>query len=120
LLGIGENGHIGFNDPHEANFRDPLAVRRVTLDRRCRYQQYAEGHFETPEMVPGAGLTLTCPTLMSAEGIVCSVPGARKAAAVRSALEEGVSEVCPGSVLREHANAHLFLDVKSASLLSRK
>ncbi|MEO8663186.1 MAG: 6-phosphogluconolactonase [Bryobacteraceae bacterium] len=119
FLGFGENCHIGFNDPHEADFNDPLPVRRVTLDERCRLQQFAEGHFTDAELVPRAGLTLSCPTLVSADAVVCCVPGPRKAEAVRNALELKVSEAYPGSILRSHRNAHLFLDTESAALLTR-
>lgn len=118
LLGFGENGHIGFNDPHEADFHDPLPVRRVTLDDRCRLQQCKEGHFADLALVPRIGLTLTCPTLLSARSLVCSVPGRHKAEAVRNALEWPVSESCPGSILRTHQDAHLYIDTDSAGLLT--
>ncbi len=117
LLGIGENGHIAFNDPHMADFADALGVKRVTLDERCRGQQVAEGHFLTVGDVPPEALTLTCPMLMSAENIVCSVPGPRKAEAVRNALEGPVATACPASILRTHPRATIFLDLDSASLL---
>ncbi|MBI5280675.1 MAG: 6-phosphogluconolactonase [Candidatus Solibacter usitatus] len=119
FLGFGENGHIGFNDPHEADFNDPYAVRRVTLDYRCRFQQYREGHFTDPADVPRAGLTLSCPALVSAAEIICCVPGRQKAEAVRNALEGPVEESCPGSILRRHPRAHLLLDFDSASLLAK-
>jgi len=120
FLGFGENCHIGFNDPHEADFNDPYPVRRVTLDNRCRYQQHREGHFADPEKVPAAGVTLTCPTLVSAVEIVCCVPGRQKAEAVRSALEGPIAESSPGSILRRHPLAHLYLDTDSAFLLARR
>ncbi len=120
FLGFGENCHIGFNDPHEADFNDPYPVRRVTLDDRCRLQQYKEGHFTDPAKVPSAGLTLSCPALVSAVEIVCCVPGRQKAEAVQAALEGPVAEAHPGSILRTHARAHLFLDASSASLLARR
>ena len=118
FLGFGENGHIGFNDPHEADFHDPLAVRVVTLDERCRLQQVGEGHFPNLEAVPTLGYTLTCPTLVSATNVICCVPDLRKAEAVRNALEGPISPACPGSVLRLHPRASLYLDPESASLLS--
>lgn len=117
LLGIGENGHIAFNDPHVADFNDPLVVKRVELDRRCRLQQVGEGHFATLDAVPREALTLTCSALMSSERLVCSVPELRKAEAVRNALEGPVSTVCPGSVVRTHPRARIFLDEESAALL---
>jgi glucosamine-6-phosphate deaminase len=119
FLGLGENGHIGFNDPHEADFSDPYRVRAVTLDERCRLQQVREGHWPDLEAVPGMGLTLTCPTLVDANHVICCVPGASKAEAVRNAVEGPVSPACPGSLLRTHKNADLYLDFESASLLSR-
>lgn len=120
FLGFGENCHIGFNDPHEADFNDPYPVRRVTLDDRCRFQQYSEGHFADPASVPRAGVTLSCPALISAARIVCCVPGSRKAEAVRNALEGPIAESCPGSILRRHPHAYLFLDADSASLLAKR
>jgi glucosamine-6-phosphate deaminase len=118
FLGFGENGHIGFNDPHEANFADPYAVRRVTLDERCRQQQVGEGHFPDLASVPREAMTLTCPTLVSASHIICCVPDQRKAEAVKNALEGPVTPACPGSIVRTHAQACLYLDEDSASLLS--
>jgi glucosamine-6-phosphate deaminase len=118
LLGFGENGHIGFNDPQEADFKDPLAVRRVRLDRRCRLQQVGEGHFPNLDAVPEEALTLTCPTLVSAEEIVCCAPDSRKAEAVHNALEGPIATTCPGSILRTHACAHVYLDHASAALLA--
>lgn len=117
FLGFGENGHIGFNDPHEADFADPYPVRRVTLDEQCRRQQVGEGHFPDIESVPAEALTLTCPTLVSAGDIICCVPDRRKADAVKNALEGPIAPSCPGSILRTHARAYLYLDTLSASLL---
>ncbi|MCX6621370.1 MAG: 6-phosphogluconolactonase [Acidobacteria bacterium] len=118
FLGIGENGHLGFNDPHEADFADPELVRAVTLDRRCRLQQFEEGHWPGLDSVPGQGLTLTCPALVGADHIICSVPDRRKAEAVRDALEGPLSTACPASLLRTQPQARLYLDLESASLLS--
>jgi len=120
FLGFGENGHIGFNDPHEANFADPYAVRRVTLDERCRRQQVGEGHFPDLASVPREAMTLTCPTLVSARHIICCVPDRRKAEAVKNALEGPVTPACPGSIVRTHAQACLYLDQDSASLLGAR
>jgi glucosamine-6-phosphate deaminase len=118
FLGIGENGHIAFNDPHEADFFDPEVVRVVTLDERCRLQQVGEGHFPNLSSVPGEGFTITCPALLTASQIICCVPGAHKAEAVRNSLEGPISTACPASILRSHPNAKLFLDVLSASMLT--
>jgi len=119
FLGFGENGHIGFNDPHEANFADTRAVRRVTLDERCRQQQVNEGHWPGLAAVPDEGLTLTCPALVSASYVICCVPGAPKADAVARALEGPISAVCPGSLIRTHPRARLYLDSDSAALLAQ-
>jgi len=116
-MGIGENGHIAFNDPPVADFRDPLAVKVVELDEACRRQQVNDGCFPDLDAVPRRAISLTCPTLMSARHLVCSVPGARKAEAVRATLTDPVSTVCPASVLRTHASATLYLDHDSASLV---
>ena len=110
LLGFGENGHVAFNDPHVADFADPLAVKVVEMDRRCRAQQVGEGHFPGIDAVPRFALTLTCPKLFRARTLVCSVPDRRKAEAVRNALRGPVSAACPASGVRTHPDAHLFLD----------
>jgi glucosamine-6-phosphate deaminase len=119
FVGIGENGHIAFNDPHVANFRDPVSVKVVDLDEACRRQQVGEGHFASVEDVPREAITLTCPALLRAAHLVCCVPDARKANAVKCSVEGPISEACPGSVLRTHTDAMLFLDRHSASLLTR-
>jgi glucosamine-6-phosphate deaminase len=118
FVGFGENGHIAFNDPHVADFNDPLAVKRVTLDEPCRKQQAGEGHFKDVESVPGEALTVTCTGLFRANAWVCCVPEARKAEAVRNALEGPVSVACPASIVRRHPNAYVYLDQESSSLLS--
>jgi glucosamine-6-phosphate deaminase len=118
FLGIGENGHIAFNDPHEADFFDLKQVKIVTLDERCRLQQVGEGHWPSLASVPTEGMTVTCPMAVKAAHIICCVPGAQKAEAVRNALEGPISTACPASMLRLCANAKLFLDVHSASYLS--
>jgi glucosamine-6-phosphate deaminase len=120
FLGIGENGHIGFNDPHAADFCDPETLKVVTLDEKCRLQQVAEGHWPSFSSVPAQGFTITCPALMSAAYVICCVPGLQKAQAVRDALEGPVSTACPASVMRAHPDARLYLDVQSASLLARQ
>jgi glucosamine-6-phosphate deaminase len=118
FVGIGENGHIAFNDPAVADFEDPLMVKRVVLDLDCRHQQVGEGHFENIDAVPREALTLTCPALFRARSWICSVPETRKAAAVRNALEGPVSTACPGSLVRTHPHAAVYLDSDSAALLA--
>jgi glucosamine-6-phosphate deaminase len=117
FVGIGENGHIAFNDPHVAKFDDPLTVRRVTLDDACRRQQAGEGHFPSFDDVPREALTLTCPALLRAAHLVCSVPDSRKAGAVAAAVNGPLTEQCPASILRTHDDARLYLDRESAALL---
>jgi 6-phosphogluconolactonase/glucosamine-6-phosphate isomerase/deaminase len=125
-LGIGENGHIAFNDPHEADFNDLLAVKPVTLDETCRQQQFhdaAVAHsdfFENLDSVPRQALTLTIPAIMRAGNILCIVPAQNKSMAVWRTLNEEISPACPASILRRHANAHLYLDRDSASLLGEE
>ena len=119
FVGIGENGHIAFNDPAVADFEDPLAVKRVVLDEDCRRQQVGEGHFANMDAVPREALTLTCPALFRAKTWICSVPEARKAKAVRSSLEGPISTLCPGSLVRTHPNATVYLDTDSSALLAR-
>ncbi len=118
FLGFGENGHIAFNDPPNADFADPPAVKKVHLDERCRLQQVGEGHFPDLESVPHEALTATIPLLMSAKYLICCVPERRKAEAVRGALEGPISTTCPASVVRTHPRAFIYLDRDSASLLS--
>ena len=118
FIGFGENGHIAFNDPGVADFHDPLAVKRVTMDERCRRQQVGEGHFPTLEAVPKEALTLTCPELLRAEHLICTVPDQRKAEAVKNALTGPITEACPSSLVRTHPAAAIYLDADSASLLS--
>jgi glucosamine-6-phosphate deaminase len=116
-LGIGENGHLAFNDPPVADFHDPLLVKIVTLDDACRRQQVGEGHFGTFADVPPQAITVTIPELLSARRVVAVVPELRKAAAVHAALTQPIIEACPGSALRTCAAAVLLLDTASASRL---
>jgi glucosamine-6-phosphate deaminase len=118
FVGFGENGHIAFNDPHVADFNDPVAVKRVTLDEPCRKQQAGEGHFKDVESVPREALTVTCTGLFRANAWICCVPEARKAQAVGNALEDPISVSCPASIVRRHPNAYVYLDQESSSLLS--
>jgi glucosamine-6-phosphate deaminase len=119
FVGIGENGHIAFNDPHVANFNDPLTVKRVELDNACRTQQVREGHFPDNASVPREALSVTCSGLMRAAHWVCSVPEQRKAEAVKNSLEGPIAPACPGSLVRKHPSAFLYLDRDSSSKLTR-
>jgi glucosamine-6-phosphate deaminase len=113
LLGIGENGHLAFNDPGEADFADREDVKVVTLDRACRQQQVNEGWFAALEDVPEQAITLTIPSLLRIPELILSVPGTRKAAIVRRTLEDEITPACPATILRTHANSHLYLDRES-------
>jgi glucosamine-6-phosphate deaminase len=117
LLGIGENGHLAFNDPPVADFNDPVDAKVVQLDAQCRQQQLAEGWFSTIDDVPEAAISLTIPTLMRVPKLIASVPGPRKAAIVRRTIEEPVSTACPATILRTHPDVTVFLDLDSASLI---
>ncbi|MEM9329581.1 MAG: glucosamine-6-phosphate deaminase, partial [Bacteroidota bacterium] len=114
-IGIGENGHIAFNDPPVADFDDPKRVKLVELDEPCRQQQLGEGWFPTLLDVPKEALTLTIPTIMASQTISCVVPDTRKAEAVDDALYGEISPTCPASILRTHGDARLFLDQYSAA-----
>ena len=119
LLGIGENGHLAFNDPPVADFTDPVDVKIVRLDAECRQQQAAEGWFSSVEQVPEYAITLTIPTLLRVPRLIVSVPGKRKAHIVRRAFTEPVSTACPATILRNHPDATVYLDEESASELGR-
>lgn len=116
-MGIGENGHIAFNDPAVADFHDKKAVKPVTLDNICRQQQVNDGCFASIDQVPLQALTLTIPTLIAPDSVFCIVPAATKAKAVYNTINGDISESCPASILRTHKNAVLYLDKDSASLL---
>ena len=116
-LGIGENGHIAFNDPPVADFADRELVKVVELDRACREQQVADGCFPTFEQVPRHAFTLTVPVFRRATRLSIHVPGPRKAAAVRATIEHPITLTCPASILRLHPAATLYVDAAAASLL---
>jgi glucosamine-6-phosphate deaminase len=116
-IGIGENGHLAFNDP-PADFETSEIIHVVTLDEACRLQQVGEGYFNGIEDVPTQALSMSIPAIMSAKVISCVVPEQRKADAVKRTLEENISPMCPATVLRTHPDCHLFLDAESASKLS--
>jgi len=116
-LGIGENGHLAFNDPPVADFDDPVAVKEVELDLACRRQQVGEGHFPDIDAVPRTAITLTIPSLLRAGRVLAIVPERRKADAVKTALTGPVTTACPASILRRTPHATLYLDAESASLI---
>ncbi len=116
-MGIGENGHIAFNDPHVADFSDPAAVKVVDLDEVCRMQQVHDGCFESLDQVPKFALTLTVPTLAKATYRFCVVPAKTKAQAVKNTVMGEVSEACPATVLRVTDRSVMYCDSDSASLL---
>ncbi len=116
-IGIGENGHIAFNDPEVADFNDPKLVKIVQLDDISRRQQLGEGWFSTLEEVPGEAISLTIPAIMRCKVISCMVPDKRKANAVYNTLNAQISTACPATILRRHPQTVLFLDKNSASQL---
>ena len=117
FMGIGENGHIAFNDPHVADFNDPEVIKVVDLDEKCRMQQVNDGCFACLDEVPTHAFTLTVPTLMAAKRRFCVVPASTKAHAVYNTINGVVSEVCPASILRMSEGTTLYLDNDSSSLL---
>ena len=117
IMGIGENGHIAFNDPPVADFNDTKTVKPVKLDEVCRQQQVNDGCFESIDKVPTHAMTLTVPTLVKAPYLFCIVPAPTKAKAVYETLNGSIDEHCPASILRTHDNAKLYLDDQSSKLL---
>lgn len=117
FVGIGENGHLAFNDP-PADFEidEPYIV--VELDERCRLQQFGEGWFESLEQVPKKALSMSVRQILESRAIICTVPDERKAIAVRDTLEGDVTPVVPASILQEHPHVAIYLD-QSAARLSR-
>ena len=116
-MGIGENGHIAFNDPPVADFQDSQAVKVVELDPVCRNQQVNDGCFATIDQVPTHAITLTVPTLAKAPKLFCIVPAPTKANAVYATVRGPIGEVCPATILRTRAGAKLYLDPDSAAKL---
>lgn len=114
-MGIGENTHLAFNDPHVADFKDPNDVKVVDLDEACKQQQVNEGCFPEVKDVPSYALTLTIPALLKAPTIFCIVPGATKADAVYHTLKDPVNEIYPSTILRTHPNTFLFIEKESAA-----
>jgi glucosamine-6-phosphate deaminase len=117
IMGIGENGHIAFNDPPVANFKDEKVVKPVKLDEICRQQQVNDGCFKSISDVPTHAMTLTVPTLVKAPYLFCIVPAPTKANAVYETLNGTIDEHCPASILRLQDNAILYLDDQSSKLL---
>ncbi len=118
FVGIGENGHLAFNDP-PADFKTEEPYLVVSLDLRCRQQQMGEGWFTNIEDVPLRAVSMSIRQMMKSKAILCVVPEARKAQAVRDSLEGPISPMVPASVLREHPDVTIYLDPDSASLLSK-
>jgi glucosamine-6-phosphate deaminase len=118
VMGIGENGHIAFNDPPVADFADPKTVKAVELDEICRNQQVNDGCFSSIKQVPTHALTVTVPALARAPYLFCIVPAPSKAWAVKETLTGSIDEHCPASILRTHKSAVLYLDRDSAALLT--
>lgn len=114
FIGIGENGHLAFNEP-PADFGAPAPYILVTLDRVSRQQQVNEGWFESIEQVPETAISMSLRQILKAKTIVCTVPDTRKAGAVRAAIEGEIHEACPASILRVHADTNLYLDRAAAS-----
>ena len=116
LVGIGENGHLGFNDP-PADFETEEPFIIVDLDEKCRQQQFGEGWFQSIDEVPRKAITMSVKQIMKSGRIICSVPESRKAIAVRDCFENTVSNLFPTSILQRHANCVCFLDRDSSALL---
>jgi glucosamine-6-phosphate deaminase len=115
LLGIGENGHLAFNDPLVADFADPYGVKLVKLDEINRQQQVNTGYFANIENVPQYAFTVTIPMICQSKKIICLAPGQRKAEMIKTMLSGEITQTCPASILRKQQHATLFLDVESAS-----
>lgn len=117
LVGIGENGHLAFNDP-PADFEtdDPYIV--VSLNKKCRTQQLNEGWFDSIENVPEKAISMSIKQICKSKHIICSAPDSRKAAAVKSCLEGPVTNLFPASILQLHPSCNIFLEESSARLLS--
>ena len=118
FVGIGENGHLAFNDP-PADFETDAPFIRVELDEKCRTQQLNEGWFPTLEDVPSQAISMSIKQITKSATIICTVPNERKAQAVKTALEGEITNLCPASILQTHANTFFFLDTAAASLLRK-
>jgi glucosamine-6-phosphate deaminase len=116
-MGIGENGHIAFNDPPYADFNDPFFVKLIELDEKDKAQQVNDAGFKTIDEVPSTAYTLTVSALLSGRHLHVMVPGIRKAEAVKNTCHAAISTECPATILRTHPDAVLYLDADSASLI---
>ena len=117
VLGVGENGHVAFNDPPVADFKDTRLVKPVKLDPVCRQQQVNDGCFASMDQVPEYAMTVTVPGLMAARALFCVVPAPTKAQAIARLINGQISESCPASILRLQKSARLYLDPDSAGQL---
>lgn len=117
FVGIGENGHLAFNDP-PADFNTEAPYIVVKLDEACRRQQVGEGWFSNLDEVPQQAISMSVRQILKAEEIICIVPDARKADAVRNCFEREISPIYPASALRTHLNTTVYLDTESSSLLN--
>lgn len=117
LLGIGQNGHLAFNETSVANFNDPRWVKLVKLEESTRQTQVQQGHFSHLDAVPQYAFTVTIPTILSVKKLLCIAPGINKARIIKTILEEEITPLYPASILRRHLDATLCLDLNSASLL---
>jgi len=117
LLGVGENGHIAFNDPPVADFNDSKLVKVVKLDEICRQQQVNDGCFENIDQVPTHALSVTIPGLTSAKAMFCTVPAPTKANAIRAMINDEISTACPATILRKHDSAKLYTDADAGKYI---
>lgn len=118
IIGIGENGHLAFNDPHVTDFHDPLVVKPVEIDDTSRHQQVRDGAFPSFEVVPRLAMTVTMSAILASRAISVVVPGAQKAPAVARTLEGPIETACPASALRRHPDVVLFVDEPAISLVA--
>jgi glucosamine-6-phosphate deaminase len=116
FVGIGENGHLAFNDP-PADFETTQPYLVVQLDEACRQQQYGEGWFPSFEAIPRQAISMSIRQIMNSRAIICTVPDQRKASAVRACLQGPISPLAPASILQEHGSCTIYLDPPAASLL---
>lgn len=119
LVGIGENGHLAFNDP-PADFKTEASYIIANLDHTCRQQQVNEGWFDGIDEVPKQAISMSIHQVMLSQHIICSVPDKRKAAAVRNSLESPISNIYPASILQKHPDCYFYLEEESASLLAKE
>ena len=119
FLGIGENGHLAFNDPHVAFFDDPESVKVVDLAPECRNQQINDGCFKSLDEVPTHALTITIPELLHVDKLYAIVPSKAKAKAIGATCDGPIRTTCPASILRTHKDVTLYVDKESASLVTR-